>query len=31
MSNGNVIVMVTTLANWKDGKVRNQKQNFKKE
>ena len=31
MSNQSVIVIVTTLADWEDAKVKDQKQNFKKE
>ena len=30
MSNENVIVTVTTTADWKDAKVKDQKQNFRK-
>ena len=31
MSNGSVIIIVTTAADWEDAKVKDQKQNFKKE
>ena len=31
MGNENVVVIVTTLADWKDAKVKDQIQNFKKE
>ena len=31
MTNKNVIVIVKTTADWEDAKVKDQKQNFKKE
>ena len=31
MNNENVIVIVTTTADWEDAKVKDQKQNFKRE